>query len=703
MKNKKSTFLTVLLLFLAAMTMVSCKSETDTVFTIITEDYNGSKAYIANNTILYWSNGDQVRVNSDVYTVAVNGETSKATIDADGVTSFNGNYYAIYPADNTSILVDGTVQFALPEEEQYQFDGTYQVMNNIMAAHSTGSTLKMKNLCSVLCFSLASSVDGMKICAIEVSSDKAMWGSMSAVPNGEGWDVTLPVTGDNLKRTLRFDSPVALSSIPRYFYLQVPPSSNVNDFTVRYYVENASGVVSAFQRTKNSAASFVAGTMYGFDELSFSGGTPANYTSVSLGTEENKYRIFSSEGWTAAGLTSSTKKYFSLESDITVSTRIENFYSELEGNGHTVTLSGGASSLIGTMKSNSSVSNLTVDAPSTFNSVIAVNNYYFGFVACYAESSTTITNCVNKCSLNLPSNTIITTIGGVCARTSGNVYDCKNEGDLSVQSVYLGGIVGDYRGPRISGCVNSGALNQIANGSYLYCGGVVGDVASSSTEVSDCYNENQVTVESNATTYSFIGGVFGRIMSNLTNCGNNGLISCTPISSNKDVYVGGVLGRHSYLNTGKKEMTNCYNMGKIQFSTQLSHCYAGGLVGTYYKLDIFNSFALCDIDGRAAGIVYFADMMEGCEIANCYYYGTINNENKHGIVSLISSYSVTANYCYYPTGLTSISGCSEVNCAQLSDSVTLTDGSPLLSKLNEHRGSWKEWEMRNGIVMLKED
>ena len=148
------------------------------VFTAVMQSYNNSgKDYIVGN-VVYWSDADRIRINEGVYGIAVNGlDRNRATVNAEGVSDFDGKYYGAYPAEGSTIAANGRVTFTIPQQELYTTAGEKQVIHNIMAAKSNGSKLNFQNLCALLHFKVAASGSGVgaKLYAVEVVTDKPMY------------------------------------------------------------------------------------------------------------------------------------------------------------------------------------------------------------------------------------------------------------------------------------------------------------------------------------------------------------------------------------------------------------------------------------------------------------------------------------------------------------------------------------------------
>ncbi len=701
-----------------SLSFSSCQKESGNVFTITTADYDAGKAYMGDNHVVYWHDGDELRINGGVYAVSVDAsQNSRATIAADGIMPYGDSYYAAYPAGLSQIANNGTVTITLPGEVAYQCDGTVQRVENVMAAHSTGNSLQMHNLCTMLRLQVKTDISGTKLCAIEVSADQDLAGQFSAVPSGDGWSVTTTNSGNMKTRTLIFPTPIELTANTQYFYLPVMPQASVTNFTLRYFIEDINHNVHSIARTRTTATNFTQGHMYGFDEVCLSSTTaPNGYTMTTYnGTQELPYHVFTAECWDYVVPTATTGKYIKLANDITVTSTTETFSANLDGQGHTITLDGNATSLFKTMAANSTVANLTIEKSGTVTTIptdVESYNNCFGFLAYTAAENTVISNCTSLCSLNVENNNYAKIIGGICGQSKGSVENCTNNGTLSANANRLGGITGIFAGTNMLNCTNNGTIESrgaITN-TECYCGGISAEVNSTTAQVTGCVNNAQLILSNSGASANgiYIGGIFGCAKSNINNCHNSGTLTCSE-TTNIQKYIGGILG----FNISSKDylavtMLNCSNTGDINHSTQINNYRAAGLVGKVQRMNIDNSFAYCNISSwKAAGIVSVTDLFSDISITNCYYYGTMtvtstNNNAKGAIVNEkeLNTHTASATRCYYPSGL-SVVNCTTDNCNALSDQFTLQGGGSLVNALNASGKPVDSFNWIQGSDMVK--
>lgn len=698
----------------------SCQKESGNVFTITTADYDAGKTYMGDNHVVYWHDGDELCINGGVYAVSVDAsQNNRATIAADGITPYGDSYYAAYPAGLSQIANDGTVTITLPGEVAYQCDGTVQRVENVMAAHSTGNSLQMHNLCTMLRLQVKTDISGTKLCAIEVSADQDLAGQFSAVPSGDGWSVTTTNSGNQTRRTLIFPTPIELATSTQYFYLPVMPQASVTNFTLRYFIEDINHNVHSIARTRTTATNFTQGHMYGFDEVCLSSTTtPNGYTMTTYnGTQELPYHVFTAECWDYVAPTATTGKYIKLANDITVTSTTETFSANLDGQGHTITLDGNATSLFKTMAANSTVANLTIEKSgitTTVDHYSTENDEMFGFLTCYADENTTISNCTTNCNLDLSTNTTIKSIAGICAVSKGAIINCTNKGDIKAKTNDLAGIVARFNGTTLSECSNEGNIEHCGTvtNTTLFFGGLVASVGNSDAIIVNCRNSGAVTISGTGSTSSggenYVGGLIGTASCDITNCHNSGDIICAVTASNFK-YIGGIIGFNSTDNqTSTKKMLNCSNIGNIKNPNSSNNFRAAGLVGKLQRMNIFNSFAYCDINSwRASGLIFMINLYSDISITNCYYYGTMtvtstNDKAKTAIVNekQNSNSTATAKRCYYPSDL-SVVNCTTDNCSALSDQFTLQGGGSLVDALNASGKPDNSFNWIQGSDMVK--
>ena len=665
------------------------------VFTAVMQSYKSSKDYIADNAVC-WSDGDRIRINDGVYGIAVDGsDRNRATVNAEGVSDFGGSYYGAYPVDESSIAANGRVTFTMPQQELYTVAGGKQVIHNIMAAKSNGSKLNFQNLCALLHFKVAASGSGVgaKVYAIDVVTDKPMWGTMTADYNESlsKWEVTSLTATDATTRTLKLITPIELTAAEQDLYLLVPPITGGSTLTLRFILEDGAGAVKVFEKNKATAFSFESGMLYHFNQSNTFDGTKMLYGTEEVtaetmnGTEEHPYLVYSGSSWDAlksSSVMGTAGMQISLAEDIDVgSTYTSDFKATLDGNGHTITLTTPNISLLSSVNGGQ-VRNVTIEsAEPVRHPKLTVNGTtnYFGALAGKALSSAVFENCVNKVNINLDTSVSPVYLGGLLGDANGcTLTNCRNEGNITSNVMYIGGVAGVAGAT--SGCTNSGTITVTTDNDAVktsYCGGIAG--CASFSVVSNCHNRGAIIIVKKSSTASYYGGVCGMANVNVSNCSNMGVISCNVVSDTKNKYIGGVVGYNN--SSSAVTMLNCYNEGDVLCNVSTSNMYVGGLLGYDKRMSIKNCYAYCSLQGTyVCGIVANgSDLFVNADIANCYYYGTItcSSSFKFGIAG--ESYTdkkFIIDKCYYPSAYTICHTSSTDNgtCATLSSAVSLTDG-----------------------------
>ncbi len=723
--NMKANCLFLTFIITACVLFSACKSnENNNTFSAVIASYNEEKDYMSGRDI-FWSEGDMVKINNGSYAIALDeSDRNRATIYAEGVTAYNGSYYAAYPAGMAEIAVDGTMTFNIPAKQAYSKDGSgRQVARNIMAAKTDGSQFEFSPLGAMLHFSVSSSSADARLCAIEVTADKPVCGAMTATVSGSVWTVTPPAAGDNLKRALVFTTPESINAVAKDFYLAVMPFDNASSFTLRLVFETASGVVKVYDKTKSGGSiSLEKGRMYLFNtefdgtDVTVAGATI--HANTMDGTASHPYEIYSQRSWEYAmsSYAGTGSNHIELGGDIEVSASTNVFKASLDGKGHTITLTTDNISLFKQIN-NGTVQNLTIDAENAFTlpSPIA-GDTPFGVLACQVTgTSNVVSNCKNKVDVTYYVNDRTGChIGGLLGSVNYvSISNCINEGNVISDATSIGGIAGELSNTiSFTNNTNSGQVTfrTVSNSTQIIkIGGLAGNILGNII-VSNCTNDGNILLDGTTTGIIYCGGIAGQSNSNYNNCGNYSILLCNNNNSNQKI-VGGLIGYH---NSGPSErnMVNCFNEGTIDAVNDVNIMFVGGLVGDEQYLNIKNSYAFCNLKGNnVAGLVYGRSLFMNSDIINCYYYGDISaTDNIYGLTGRYSvygdSYKYTITHCFYKDGYTmrygsngNDSGNGTINTT---DPLTLTNGNSLQSTLNAGTAGdgAREWTISGGHVVL---
>lgn len=712
----------------ATMVLGACREEEDKdVFTVYIDGYNGGKDYMGGLDI-FWNEGDRVRINNNIYSVNIDeSDHNKATINAEGVTTYGGAYYAAYPADMSSIGLDGTITFDMPAEEIYATDaGGRQRVQNIMAAATTDDhQLTFAPLGALLHFSVASSASGARLCSVEVESNKAACGTMTATHSSAGWNFTppSPALPTNMKRTLRFSTPEAVGAAAKDFYLVVAPMTDVSSFTLRFMFENAAGDVKVFEKTKSDTFDIAKGSIYrfvtSFDGTNISVAGESVSAATMDGTASHPYLVCSQRSWerTMSLNASNAAKYIALANDIQVATTVEEFKAKLDGCGHTITLTTDSIPLFNKING-ATVSNLTLATLNPITSPVCYDNS-FGLLACKALASgdgCEVSNCTNTADITFNVGDLSNRyVGGLVGNASGCSFtNNHNTGTIISDAAYIGGIAGNATNtPVNANNTNSGDIifrTETSISHEIYIGGVAG-YQTGSINVTDCRNEGTILIDGITSTKVNCGGLVGESTSNFANCSNYGTIRCNN-NNNNEKNVGGILG---VCGSYERNMLNCINEGDIQAVEGVLKMYSGGLIGKNRYMHVKNSYAFCNVSGNyASGIVGDGrSLMNQTSIENCYFFGTLTSSHNYGLTGgPTSSYNnyFTITHCFYKAGYDMRSGTNASDSGngtiKADDPLTLSNDSALAAALNAGAASItgaRSWTTSGGHVVLVQE
>ena len=140
-------------------------------------------------------------------------------------------------------------------------------------------------------------------------------------------------------------------------------------------------------------------------------------------------------------------------------------------------------------------------------------DYIAGIVG-YSKVAT-IVNCHNYASISGRQ-----WVAGISGRSSGDITNCTNHGDITGTADFIGGIIGASEGTErtISNCINNGDVKG-----NEYTGGIDGRPYAGNLLINDCINNGSVTAISN-----YAGGIVGRTdvaLTTLNNCQSNGIVA----------------------------------------------------------------------------------------------------------------------------------------------------------------------------------
>ena len=280
------------------------------------------------------------------------------------------------------------------------------------------------------------------------------------------------------------------------------------------------------------------------------------------------------------------------------------FKGNLDGNGCTikglkVDLSIARAGFIGAL-SGGSVKNLTIDSTSTIKSSTSDAAGIVGYM-----TGGIVENCLNYATVSGGKQN-----GGVVANVNNDnaiIRNCKNYGAVSGTAL-IGGIVGYLQNGTIQTCSNSGKVTATGGAVTL-----------------------------NSLTGAYLGGIVGYANGNISNCYNEGEVT-TGTSWGSSNIVGGIAG---YVASGKK-IEYCYVSSKNSQSGRggiEGSSMVGGIVGANYGTVNF-----CYFDGTIKGLWTSTDAMAG------YICGNSNGKITNSWRLPGSSTLATSNVTYQENG-----------------------------------------------------
>lgn len=207
-------------------------------------------------------------------------------------------------------------------------------------------------------------------------------------------------------------------------------------------------------------------------------------------------------------------------------------------------------------------------------------------------------------------------IGGLVGRSVGGIFHCDvvcevsgiekghGSGGQSFMGLYVGGVVGDQRGGRLSRCTFNGNVSGI-----IWAGGLVGSCQKGS-RISQCSATGSVSGERKN-----VGGLAGENKGTIENCHSDMSVSQT--KSYGDGACGGLVGSNS------GTISDCHASGPVLLST----VGGGGLIGKNGGL-----VTRCHARGSVSGGLAAGGLIgkNGGPIEMSYAWGNVSGSHKLG-------------------------------------------------------------------------
>lgn len=301
-----------------------------------------------------------------------------------------------------------------------------------------------------------------------------------------------------------------------------------------------------------------------------------------------------------------------------------------DGDGHTISglkidNSAQYQALFGYVKGGT-IKNLTVEGSVT---TATTSSAYAAGIVAYGNP-VTMETCMNRVTVTVTQKGYAAGVAAY-ANTGSTITGCTNQGNISGVGGYLGGIVGTASGVTITNCINNGdVVDSRRSDTYPYGVGGIAGSAISASRITNCGNAGAVTSHlkntggvvgyfagtaekcfnsGNVTGIYATGGIVGNISSantSVTDCYNTGSILCNaPTAQYKDSNakgVGGIVGNPGSTSSADCTVKNCYNAGTITNADAVTEgITVGGVIG---------SSSAKSYSGEVAGLI---------TAENCYY------------------------------------------------------------------------------------
>lgn len=539
MRTVKKILLTAIPLALASLTLLGCQKDYDiTSLRVEIEQMPHYKTFIDNERYTCWSDGDQVRVNNQDFTLHING--SDCRIDNISISSIG--YTALSPAtlatSQTTMSSAGITNLLLPSTYTYSPDNIPVVMAAYLPTET--GTIAFKNACMVMQLNLTNNYShSIRISNVKISDNLAPLSGAFQIDDIDSYTPTLTRTaGGDTTRTVMLQmtetEPIELDpneSVNLYAVLPPTDSYTGNKFTIEIdaldlqAAENDAIVIYHFKHRQaaNANGCIPRNTLV---PLNIELDAPHTTTLQGLGTETNPYKISSIEnliameqlvnrGYDPIGLGEPfASAHYVQTTDISdwetnvplhpIGNDRNNFTGVYDGQGHFIDLFHTAIEgeecvgLFGYIANGAIIKSVYLYC----NALRASTDYYsyhsamIGLICGHAENST-IDRCKavsSECGITC--NTVHAYIGGIVGEmTAGNfdrslLTNCHNFADIYVNGdrisnrYYVGGIAGHIANSTIINSFDNG--NRGAQNAAFFFGGIAGR-ADGSSNIFNCY------------------------------------------------------------------------------------------------------------------------------------------------------------------------------------------------------------------------
>lgn len=269
----------------------------------------------------------------------------------------------------------------------------------------------------------------------------------------------------------------------------------------------------------------------------------------------------------------------------------ETFQGGLQGNGATITLSGGYG-LFNQIADSGTVENIRINVKDNISQGCDNGSNYIrvGAVAGYNKGA------ITGCHVTIDNGKSITgsSVGGIVGRNENEITDCTvTGGTISAtedsSASHAGGIVGYNNGTIKGSCaVKNTSVTATSGSNMANAGGLVGysyqESQGTSVIVNGSYNGSGTITATSTSGNANAGGLVGHNSDGTVSASYNGSGTISATSTSSYAHAGGLVGNNGTRYGGSAEVTGSYNgSGAITAITESIDSFfaarAGGLVG----------------------------------------------------------------------------------------------------------------------------
>ncbi len=558
-------------------------------FSAVTDNPEATKVAISDDYLLTWEKGDRILINDGSMTrpFVADKAGSNTVFQAEGVVLVEDKtYVAAYP-ELSCVFYEGELKINVADTLAVD-PGKYPQAPAVAVGNGKDRLLEFKNVCGLVSFT----VTGTNVQAITISGADGETVAGLVQVNPETAEYTVLEGKDKivLKSNVK-------AFYPGKYYVPLLPGDYKNGIKVDVTVSGSDAVMDL---------------SYGPFDLQAS-----QY--VDLESLDNirwvRYEISDAEQLKQFLLDAPECKSYAtalLTRDINLAgvalPSVESYAGTFDGSGYALKNWSTSAPLFSSLGANGLVKNLTIDASCSMN-IAATDSLYMSYVV--GRNHGTVSGCVNKAALKYEHQAGVTfaarALGSLVGYSTGTVYDCHNEGAMSMilsgdamvgSRHNIGGVVGMFSskpgtealrkcsnggeltvryaglsegmtvnvaGVCAQGCdgeepltegepVNAGTVRECSNSGAVSVeltgestGGTVnmaGVTAYVEGTVDGCVNDGAVAFSSSLVSAPVVGGVLAAVVSgNVLDCKNNAAVSLVSGAGTLKTMIGGVAAK----------------------------------------------------------------------------------------------------------------------------------------------------------------